>query len=117
MTSSGSNSVSTADFGLASAGLVPTQPGLYFQGNNAVNGGQGNPFGDGLRCAGGGVVRLQVRFPNSSGEAETSLSVSVKGGCAAGDLRRYQNWYRDPSLTPCGAGFNLTNGYEITWEA
>ena len=102
---------------LKSTDLLPNQPCLFFQGDNAVNSGNGVIFGDGLRCAGGGVIRLQVRFPDSSGDAETSLSVSVKGNCSAGDLKRYQNWFRDPQSTPCGAGFNLTNGYEITWEA
>lgn len=102
---------------MKSTDLLPKQPCLFFHGNNAINGGDGNPFGDGLRCAGGGVVRLQVRFPDSNGNVETNISISVKGGCPAGDLRRYQNWYRDPVTSACGATFNLTNGYEITWEA
>jgi hypothetical protein len=62
------------------------------------------------------VIRVQVRFADASGNAETSLSVSVKGGCSAGDVKRYQNWYRDPQTSPCGAQFNLSNGYEITWQ-
>ena len=90
-------------------------PGLFFQGNNAINGGDGITFGDGLRCAGGGVIRLQVRFPDASGDASTSISISVKGGCIAGDLKRYQNWYRDPASSVCGATFNLTNAVEVTW--
>jgi len=110
-------SVSNDTLVLKSTDLLPNQPCLFFQGDNAVNSGNGITFGDGLRCAGGGVVRLQVRFPDSNGDAQTTLSVSVKGGCSAGDLRRYQNWFRDPNSSPCGAGFNLTNGYEITWEA
>ncbi|MCH2107450.1 MAG: DNRLRE domain-containing protein, partial [Planctomycetes bacterium] len=47
---SGSASVSADDLVLEGAQLIPSQPGLYFQGNNAVNSGNGNPFGDGLRC-------------------------------------------------------------------
>jgi hypothetical protein len=38
-----------------------------------------------------------------------------RGACAAGDVRRYPCWYRDPVTSPCGTPFNLTNGYEITW--
>jgi len=114
---SGSASISADDLVLDCAQLIPSQPGLYFQGNNAVNSGNGNPFGDGLRCAGGGVVRLQVRFADASGASATSISVATKGGCAAGDVKRYQVWYRDPASTPCGAQFNLSNGYEISWEA
>jgi hypothetical protein len=113
----GAASITSDSLVLKSTDLLPNQPCLFFQGNNAINGGDGNPFGDGLRCAGGGVVRLQVRFPDSSGNVETNISISVKGGCQAGDLRRYQNWYRDPVTSACGATFNLTNGYEITWEA
>jgi hypothetical protein len=115
MTSLGSNSVSTADFGLAAANLDPSQPGLYFQGNNAVNGGQGNAFGDGLRCAGGAVVRLQVRFANASGASSTTANLVLKGGVAPGDTKRYQLWYRNPSTSPCGAQFNLSNGVEMVF--
>jgi len=115
MTSSGSNSVSTADFGLAASGLDPSQPGLYFQGNNAVNGGLGNAFGDGLRCAGGAVIRLQVRFADATGVSATTANLVVKGGVAAGDTKRYQLWYRNPFTTPCGAGFNLSNGIEMVF--
>jgi hypothetical protein len=111
----GDASISNDTLVLQSGSLLPNQPCLFFQGNNAINGGDGIHFGDGLRCAGGGVIRLQVRFPDSNGDAQTSLSVSVKGGCSAGDVKRYQNWYRDPGSSVCGALFNLTNGYEITW--
>ena len=117
ITSSGSASISADDLVLTGTGLIGNQPGLYFQGNNAVGGGLGVQFGDGLRCAGGGVIRLQVRFADASGTSATSLSVATKGGCAAGDVKRYQIWYRDPATTPCGAQFNLSNGYEITWGA
>lgn len=94
---------------------TPNRPGLFFQGLNATNGGNGLAFGDGLRCAGGGIVRLEVVFADSQGMAQTSVSISVEGGVLPGDLRRYQYWYRDPTLSPCGAGFNLTNGYAVNW--
>ena len=115
MTSSGSNSVSAADFGLAAGNLIPSQPGLYFQGNNAVNGGQGNAFGDGLRCAGGGVIRLQVRFADAAGASATTANLVASGGVVAGDTKRYQLWYRDPNTSPCGASFNLSNGVEMVF--
>ena len=117
LTCSGDASVSADTLVLESTQLLPNQPCLFFQGNNAINGGDGVTFGDGLRCAGGGVIRLQVRFPDGAGDAATTLSVSVKGGCAAGDLKRYQNWYRDPASSPCGSSFNLSNGVEVTWNA
>jgi len=111
----GDASVSNDTLVLQSTNLLPNQPCLFFQGNNAINGGDGILFGDGLRCAGGGVIRLQVRFPDSNGNAQTSLAIAEKGNCSAGDVKRYQNWYRDPILSPCGSLFNLTNGYEISW--
>jgi hypothetical protein len=114
---SGSSSIGADDLVLSASQLIGSQPGLYFQGNNAVNSGSGNQFGDGLRCAGGGVIRLQVRFADATGSSATSISIATKGGCAAGDLKRYQCWYRDPASSPCGAQFNLTNGVEVTYSA
>ncbi|MCH2107238.1 MAG: hypothetical protein MK291_11425, partial [Planctomycetes bacterium] len=113
--STGSASVSAGDLVLEGSQLIGSQPGLYFQGNNAVNSGAGNQFGDGLRCAGGGVIRLQVRFASSGGTSATTINIPAAGGCAAGDVKRYQIWYRDPLTSPCGAQFNLSNGVEITW--
>ena len=117
LTASGSTSISAADLVLQANGMVPSQPGLFFQGDNAINSGLGNIFGDGLRCAGGGVIRLQVLFAGSDGTANTSIDLSSKGGCAVGDVKRYQLWSRDPIASVCGAGFNLSNGLEITWGA
>ena len=112
---SGSSSIGAADLVLSAAGLVPSQPGLYFQGNNAINGGDGVVFGDGLRCAGGGVIRLQVRFADGAGSSSTSIDIAAKGGVAPGDTKRYQIWYRDPNTSLCGTSFNLSNGFEIVW--
>ncbi|MDE0892755.1 MAG: VCBS repeat-containing protein, partial [Planctomycetota bacterium] len=108
----------SADSIVFSGSNLPSGPGLYFQGNNAINGGNGNVFGDGLRCAGGNVKRLQVRF-SASGTSQTSVSISnAAGNVSAGSVKRYQLWYRDPSVNaPCQSGFNLTNGIEITWSA
>ena len=114
---SGDASVSASTLSLDSTGLVPSQPGLYFQGNNAINSGAGNVFGDGLRCAGGSVIRLQVRVADAAGASATTVDIAIKGGVSVGDVRRYQLWYRDPIASPCGSGYNLTNGVEVTWGA
>jgi hypothetical protein len=97
------------------AQATPSQPGLFFQGDNAINGGNGVPFGDGLRCAGMNVVRLQVLSADSNGDAQTSVEISTSGGVSPGDTRYYQFWYRDPALSTCGFLFNLSNGYSINW--
>ena len=113
----GSASIAAGDLVLSGSDATPSQPGLFFQGDNAINSGNGVGFGDGLRCAGGGVIRLQVRFADAAGASATSVDVGVKGGVAAGDTKRYQLWYRDPAGSPCGAQFNVSNGLEITWAA
>jgi hypothetical protein len=114
---SGSVSLTAGDLLLTADGLIPSQPGLYFQGNNAINGGLGSYFGDGLRCAGGGVRRLQVVFADASGASQTSIHLPTSGAVSAGEIKHYQLWYRDPALSPCGAGFNLSNGLRVAWEA
>jgi hypothetical protein len=119
LSGTGSASIAANDLVLTATNLV-SGPGLYFQGNNAINGGNGNPFGDGLRCAGGGVIRLEVKFANAANNftSATTGSISGTGGVSAGQTKRYQLWYRDPSSTaPCQSGFNFTNGYEVTWGA
>ena len=71
---------------------------------------------DALRCAGGAVVRLQVRFAAADGTSATTTDIAgAGGGVSAGDTKRYQLWYRDPNTTPCGGQFNLSNGLELTF--
>ena len=87
--------------------------------NPESNSGNGNPFGDGLRCAGGGVRRPEVRFSNSGNgfTTQTSISIATSGNVSAGQTKRYQYWYRDSGTSPCSSLFNLSNGYEISWGA
>lgn len=111
----GSNSAGADDLTFEATNLLPNQPALLFSGDNAVNGGNGLAFGDGLRCAGGDVHRLGVKVPNAIGTASWGPGLQTLGGWAAGDTRRFQTWYRNPSGGPCGTGFNLTNGTEISF--
>ena len=114
--SSGSSSTLADDLGFAASGLLPNQPALLFAGLNAVNGGAGTLFGDGLRCAGGNVVRLGVRVPDANGDAAWGPGLGAAGGWGAGDVRRFQAWYRDPQGSPCGTAFNLSNGVEVSFQ-
>ncbi|MCB9914903.1 MAG: hypothetical protein H6828_07100 [Planctomycetes bacterium] len=109
--SSGSASVGASTLVLAASNVPTGQPGLYFQGDNKVNGGAGTMFGDGLRCAGANVQRLQVTVAG----APTTVDIAAKGSVAAGQTHYYQLWYRDSAGSPCGGLFNLSNGLEITW--
>lgn len=116
LSGAGGPSIGAATFSLQGSQLPPGQPGLYFQGENAINGGNGIPFGDGLRCAGMNVVRLEVRNSDGAGNSSTTIDIANKGGVVAGDTRRYQLWYRDPAGSPCGTFFNLSNGFELIWQ-
>jgi hypothetical protein len=109
----GSPTISADDVVFNGSQLPAGQPSLLFAGMNAVQAGNGAVFGDGLRCAGGGVVRLGVRTADANGDATWGPGLGAGGGWLAGDTRRFQTWYRDPSGSPCGAGFNLSHGVEI----
>lgn len=113
LTGSGTVSVSLDNLSFSAAGLLPAQPALLFQGLNAVNGGNGNLLGDGLRCAGMGVIRLGISVPGAGGNASWGPGLAAQGNWVAGDTRRFQVWYRDPVGSPCASGFNLSNGAEV----
>jgi hypothetical protein len=116
LSSSGSARILDDTFTLHISQGIPNQPVLFFQGNNAINGGNGMPFGDGLRCCGGSVKRLQVRFMDAVGASSSTASISLAGANSIGQVRCYQGWYRDPSGgSPCGGSFNLTNALALTW--
>ncbi len=94
--------------------LPPNVPVLLYVGNGTVNGGIGAPFGDGLRCVEGGIVRLGVRFANGVGTAQWGPGFAAQLGLSPGDTRYFQAWYRN-NTGPCGTGFNLTNGLQINF--
>jgi len=95
---------------------TPNQFALFFEGDFANAGGNGVVFGDGLRCAGGNVIRLHTEQMNGNGDATLTGTVQTNGGGGVpGQTLYYQGWYRDPQLSPCGFTFNLTNGVAITY--
>ena len=111
----GSNNAAANDLAFAAANLIPNQPALLFAGDNAVAGGNGVTFGDGLRCAGGNVRRLGVRVPNVNGDASWGPGFASPNWMA-GDTRRFQVWYRNPAGGPCATTFNLTHGVEVVFN-
>jgi hypothetical protein len=114
---SGTPSVSLDSLALVGSGM-PDSSALYYQGSQAVNGGLGTAFGDGLRCVGGTVVRLGTEA-NAGSESHyptgTNTPVSVHGSCAAGDVRFYQCWYRNAAAFCTSETFNYTNGVRVVW--
>jgi len=99
---------------LNASNALPGQPGLFFQGDNSIGGGNGIVFGDGLRCCGSNIIRLGVVLPDGNGDASFG-GAQAAGGANAGDTKCYQYWYRNPNGSPCGFGFNLSNAVSITW--
>lgn len=117
--------VATGDASVAGDTLVlqgsqmpPTSSVLYFQGTLPVGGGSGNVFGDGLRCAGGSVIRFDTQT-NVGGASQYpsggSPLISVKGMVVPGSTYVYQAWYRDSAAYCMPSGFNLTNAVSATW--
>ncbi len=97
---------------------MPDSPTLYFQGTNRAQNGAGAPFGDGLRCAVGSIVRLGIEQNVAGGSvhpAPGDAPISTRGANAAGQTRTYQAWYRNSASFCTGATFNLTNGAALTW--
>ena len=97
---------------------VPNSSVLFFQGTALQSGGAGAVFGDGLRCAGGSVVRLKTRV--AAGNAAQfpvagDLRIAQQGGVTAAGLRTYQAWYRNAAAFCAAETFNLTNGWRTVW--
>lgn len=112
------------------SGSVPGQAGVFFQGTLAA---AGLPFGDGLLCGGGALIRLFYVVADASGCAASDGSCGIligggplpisthpeqtgPGAVAPGATRFYQYWYRDSHGSPCGTGFGLSNGLLVTWS-
>jgi hypothetical protein len=115
----GNPSVSNDTFVVAGSGM-PNSAVLYFQGTGQVASGLGTAFGDGLRCAGGTIVRLGAEM-NVAGASQypsaNDQPVSVRGQIPiAGGVRTYQGWYRNPAPYCTPSTFNLTNGLQVTWQ-
>ncbi len=97
---------------------MPNSSALYFQGTTQAGAGAGTVFGDGLRCAGGSIVRLGAKT-NVAGASQypagSDPSISVRGAVTAAGIRTYQSWYRNAAVFCTANTFNLTNGVQITW--
>ncbi len=94
---------------------MPNSSALYFQGTSQI----AVPFGDGLRCVGGSVVRLGTQS-NANGASSVPSAgdppLSVRGGITAGSTRHYQVWYRNSAAYCTTSTFNLSNGISIAWQ-
>lgn len=105
---------------LASAQTGAGTPQVFFQGTSAMAGGVGVPFGDGLQCASGSILRLAVKISDGLGFARYpeagDAATSVQGLVPSGAARTYQVWYRDAASFCTAATHNLTNGLSVGWR-
>jgi hypothetical protein len=113
LTTSGASNLANDTLVLQGTGM-PNSSCLYFQGTTQIS----NMFGDGLRCAGGTVIRLGTKT-NVGGASQYptagNASISVKGAVTSPGTRTYQTWYRNAAVYCTPSTFNLTNGILITW--
>jgi hypothetical protein len=113
-----SGSTSTDNVWLLGSGMPAAVSCIYLQGtglDDAI-------FGDGVRCAGGTLLRLRTKanvggassFPDST----ETVTLSQRGGVTvgSGDTRYYQTYYRNSAALFCPPEtFNVTNGMRIIW--
>ena len=114
ISSAGSTSLAAGDFALTVAGGVPGQFALFFYGPNQIS----IPFGEGLRCVGGGIFRLGPPLTFDTGgtltrpvDFDAPPANGGPGEIEAGDTWQFQLWYRDPAGG--GSGFNLSDGLRV----
>ena len=107
------------------------QPGIFYYGVNTL---AGAPFGEGKRCAGGTTVRTPPVQSNAAGTWQRVIDNTapmIAGSFAPivnGATLHFQFWYRDPNCTGAtsmvpgdcnndgaGSGFNLSDGYSISF--
>jgi len=112
LSASGTGSVFSDDLILDASQMPATVPSLFFAGTFAVG---PFPLGDGLRCAGGNIIRL------GSPALTTALGTRTIGPGLAGSFGfvpfetwHFQCWFRDSS-GPCLNGSNTTNSTIVTF--
>ncbi|MBI5361893.1 MAG: prolyl oligopeptidase family serine peptidase [Planctomycetes bacterium] len=102
---------------LAASGMPATAACIFLQGDAPTD----VVFGDGVRCAGGTLLRLATRTSAagaSSYPGPGAPSVSTRGQVTPGSgvVRSYQTYFRNAAAAFCPpATFNVTNGARVTW--
>lgn len=109
---------------LSASGMLPTALDIYLQGDAQIAGAM---FGDGVRCAGGHLLRMATKsavlgasqFPDVGDASITDRAAALGRAIPPGAVRYFQTYYRDPSASfcpaPSGNTWNVTNGVAITW--
>jgi hypothetical protein len=110
---------------LTSTNELPSATSIVLQGN--VDLASPAPFGDGLRCVGGTLLRLFTRaaasgvvvVPSSGQISISARSAALGDPIGASQSRSYQVYYRDPNLAfcaaPAGNTWNVSQALRATW--
>jgi Tol biopolymer transport system component len=126
LAASGAPSLSADTVVLTSSGGLPSSFGIPLQGSAAI---AATNFGDGLRCAGGTLVRLFVKSavggvitaPQGGDPTISARSAALGDTIPIGATRIYQVYYRDPDPVfcpgPTGNTFNVSGAVAIAWGA
>lgn len=114
LAATGSILVSDDDLVFHGSGLPKSTVALLLEGSGQAVGGQGLPFGDGLLCVGGTVVRMQGKLTSPVGTIDYGPGLAASGGWDGGETWNFQVWYRDiPGV--CGSGYNLSSAYQVSF--
>jgi Tol biopolymer transport system component len=123
LSATGTPSVANDTLRLAVNGLPLAPAALSFsQGDSLGGGGLGVPFGDGVRCIAGQVVRLRVTTASNGMAAyghgvAGDPPVSVQGAVGpAGGTRYYQVSYRSVGSFCFQLKMNWSNSIAVVWE-
>jgi hypothetical protein len=106
------------------SGEIANALSIVFQGDADVPGGV--VFGEGVRCVGGVLKRLHTEsavagsivYPDLLEPHVSVQSAALGDPIAPGSVRRYQVYYRDPSL-PCAGepDFSATQAIALVWSS
>jgi Tol biopolymer transport system component len=108
----------TDDLRLVGSGMPPTSSCIYLQGDALDDA----TFGDGVRCAGGNLIRLRmttnVAGASTMPDPSDTFTLSSRGSVMpfSGERRWYQAYYRNSAAAFCTPEtFNVTNGVVVDW--
>ena len=118
----GTGRPSTNTVVLTASSLPSSALTVIYEGSSSDD--AGVVFGDGVRCAAGTLTRLYTRTADGGSASAPGIgepaipdrSAQLGDPIAAGELRFYQAYYRDPDSSFCtGSGFNVTNAVLVGW--
>lgn len=113
LSASGTNVHANDDLVLHVAGARANQPGMTLQGGSQIQ----VSFRDGVLCVGSPTERLELLMLDAAGAAQTTVSIVTAGAIPGpATTRYYQFWFRDPALSVCGQGSNLTQALRVDWN-